>query len=184
MQIPQIRMQSQFAKIAIDTTPARQSIQQPEPELNMEQPKADLKIIQNPGRLTIDQTQAWEELGLKGIKSFARENTQRAYKEASEAISGIVTEGNEMLNIQSGTNAYAEQARQRTNPPPADFNIKWIPSPFSVKVHYQRGKVDVDVQPRNVVINAQTKKPIISYQPGDVRVSLQQKNSLHIDFVK
>lgn len=184
MQIPQIRMQSQFAKIAINTTPARQSIQQPKAEMHISQPKAEMKIKQNPGRLTIDQTQAWEELGLKSMKSFTRDNTQKAYRKASEAISKIVTDGNEMLNFHNGVNAYAEQARRHANPPPADVNIKYIPSPFSVKVHYQRGKVDINVQTRQPIIDAQTRKPIISYQPGDVNVSLQQKNSLHIDFVK
>jgi len=177
-------MQSQFAKIAIETTPARQNIQQRHAEMQIEQPQAELKIKQHSGHLTIDQTQAWEELGLKRMKSFTRDNTQKAYRKASEAISKIITDGNEMLNFHNGVNAYAEQARRHANPPPAELQIAYIPSPFSVKTDYQRGKVDINVQTRQPIINTQTFKPSISYQPGDVHVSLQQKNNLHIDFVK
>src|SRR5690606_13764529 len=121
---------------------ARQSIQQPQAEMHISQPQAEMKIKQNPGRLTIDQTQAWEEIGLKSMKTFTRDNTQRAYRQVSETISKIVNEGKEMLNIHTGMNVYAEQAKRQANPPPADFNITWIPSPFTVKVHYQHGKVD------------------------------------------
>ena len=53
-----------------------------------------------------------------------------------------------------------------------------------MKTHYQPGKTDIRFQENKPVINARTQKPIISYQRGDVHISLQQRNHLHIDLVK
>ncbi|MBS4195505.1 DUF6470 family protein [Lederbergia citri] len=184
MQIPQIRMESQFAKIGMETVSARQSIQQPNADLHIEQPQADMKMRTIPGRLTIDQSQAWEDMDIKSIFQRVRENAQRGRQKLLEGIARVAREGNEMLDIHSGRDVLVEQAKRKANPPPVDTNINWVPSPFSVIIHYEPGKTDIQFQTRKPVIDARIRKPIISYVPGDVNIYLRQQNSLKIDFVK
>ena len=102
--------------------------------------------------------------------------TQRAKQAVLQGIARVSAEGDEMLNIHTGRNVIVEQARRRTQSPPAETNITYIPSPFSVKTHYQPGKTDIRFQENKPVINARIQKPIISYQRGDVHISLQQRN--------
>ncbi|MBS4208287.1 hypothetical protein KHA95_09420 [Bacillus sp. FJAT-50079] len=184
MQIPQIRMQSQSAQIAIQSRPANQSIQQPNANLQIEQPLAEMNIRTTPGKLTIDQSQAWEDMDIKSIFKRVEENTYRAQQAVMEGIARVVREGDEMLDIRSGRNIIVEQAKRKANPRPVQTNIAWVPSPFSVKTHYTRGSIDIQFQAKKPKIDVQIRKPIISYHRGDVDISLQQRNSLKIDFVK
>lgn len=184
MQVPQIRMHSQFAQIGITTTPARQTIHQQDADLRIEQPLANMKMRTTEGRLTIDQTEAWEDMNLKSIFKTVRENAQKGHQAVMEGMAQAAAEGQEMINIQSGRNAFVEQAKRDTFKPPAEVNITWIPKPFSVKVHYQPGKTDIQFQERKPIIDARVNKPVISYAPGDVNVHLKQRNSLRIDLVK
>ncbi|MFK4997189.1 DUF6470 family protein [Bacillus sp. N9] len=184
MQISQIRMQSQQAKIAIQSRPATQSIQQSNANVQIEQPLAEMNIRTNPGKLTIDQSQAWEDMNIKSIFKRIEENAYQAEQVVMEGIARVVREGDEMLDIRSGRNIIVEQAKRKVNPPLAQTNITWVPSPFSVKAHYTRGNVDIQFEAKKPRIDVQTQKPIISYQRGDVHISMQQRNSLKIDFVK
>ena len=54
MQFPQIRMESQMAKIGIKQTPAQIELQQGKADVTIEQPKAEMSIRQPKGKLTID----------------------------------------------------------------------------------------------------------------------------------
>ncbi|MBS4223191.1 DUF6470 family protein [Lederbergia citrea] len=184
MQIPQIRMQSQSAQIAMETRQARQLIQQPNAELRIEQPQAEMEIRTTPSRLTIDQSQAWEDMNIKSVFRSIEENSQRASQDLLAGIARVSREGDEMIEIHTGRNVIVEQAKRKANPPPADVNITWVPSPFSVKIHYTPGKTDIQFDTNKPVINVRTQNPNISYQPGDVYISLKQRNSLNIDFVK
>lgn len=180
----QIRMQMQAAQIAIQSRPAIQSIQQPKAILQIEQPQAAMKIRTIPGKLTIDQTQAWEEMGIRSVFRSTEEVAQKAKQTALQGVARVSREGDEMLDIQKGRDVIVEQAKRKANPPPRETTIAYVPSPFSVKINYQSSKTDIQVQTRQPIINAQSQKPVISYRPGDVQISLKQHNSLKIDFVK
>ena len=184
MNIPQIQMQSQSAQIAIHSRPAVQSIQQPKAHLQMKQQQATMTMRTIPGKLTIDQSQAWEDMNIKSVFRWTEENTMKAKQAVLQGIARVSAEGDEMLSLHTGRDVIVEQARRSTQSPPAETNITYIPSPFSVKTHYQPGKTDIRFQENKPVINARTQKPIISYQPGDVSIYLQQRNHLQIDLVK
>ena len=81
MELPQIRMQSQMAKIEMTTNPAIQSIEQPGPDLDLQQPPAELHITRTPSMLYIDQTEARADIDLKSIRrrieEFAKKRISR-----------------------------------------------------------------------------------------------------------
>ncbi|MED4988803.1 DUF6470 family protein [Parageobacillus toebii] len=183
MQLPQIRLQSTFAKIAIKTTPPVLEIKQPLAELDLQQPPAEMKIETTPAKLTIDQTKAWEDMNLKSIFRLIEEFAQKGYEDWLEGLAQVSRQGDELMRIEDGGNPIAEQAKENSEDPIYDFNIGWIPSLFSVKTNFEPAKVHIDVKVHQPIIRAKINKPMIHYTPGKVTIDLAQHNSLKIDFV-
>lgn len=182
MNIPQIRLESTFAKIGIRTEKPIQRIEQPKPEVTIEQPKAEMTVKTTPGKLTIDQLQAWSDLGFKPtallVKEFAAEGKQAEL----EGIARRTRQGNELMRIENKVNPLPKQAEENAYKPQKRLAISWIPSPGSVQLHYELAKVDIEVTLRKPVIEARVKKPVHEYIPGKVHIYLEKRNSLKIDF--
>ncbi|WP_243299772.1 DUF6470 family protein [Bacillus litorisediminis] len=183
MQLPQIRIESQLAILGIRTKNATQEIKQPHADVQIRQPKAELSIETKNGQLTIDQTKAWEDMKLysplRSIEVFAQEGKQAWL----EGIARRAQEGNQLMKIENGGDAIADIAYQKVKPETLNYNIGWIPSHFSVRIHYEPGNVEIHAQPREPEINVIPQKPIISYTPGDVSYQLVQQPDLKIEFV-
>jgi hypothetical protein len=183
MNLPQIRLESTFAKIAIDTTPPVQEIEQPPAELDLQQPPAEMKIEKTQAKLTIDQTKAWEDMDLKHIFRRIEEFAQQGYKDWLEGMARVSRQGDELMRIEDGGNPIAEQAKENSEDPMYEFNIGWVPSRFSVKTNFEPAIVHIDVKVNKPIIKTKINKPIINYTPGKVTINLAQRNSLKIDFV-
>ena len=87
------------------------------------------------------------------------------------------------MHIERGGNVVAAHAKENSELQKKQFNVGWIPSPFSVKMHYEQAKVQFNVQTQKPIIDVQVRHPIHDYTPGRVIVGVSQKNSLEIDFV-
>jgi Tfp pilus assembly protein PilX len=182
MNIPQIRMESTFAKIGIETQSAQLQIQQPHADMSIEQPKAEMMVDRRPSRLTIDQTRAFEDANLKSVSRMIDDAAQAGYQAAMNAIASKAQDGDELMMIEHGFSALPNQAQRNSETPPADFNIGWIPSHNSVKINYDPGETNIRWNSQPVKIDVRPNKPIIDYYPGKTNIYLQQKNSLRIDF--
>src|SRR5690625_3509303 len=101
MQLPQLNMQSQPALINIMTMKAKQEIQQPHAELSIEQPKADLSISTSPGKLTIDQMQAWEETNLMSTLRHTEISAQEGYQALMEGMARRARQGSDLMKIEN-----------------------------------------------------------------------------------
>ncbi|MFL0364980.1 DUF6470 family protein [Pseudobacillus sp. 179-B 2D1 NHS] len=183
MQLPQIRMTSQTAKIELTTQQPVQSIEQPPAELDLQQPPAELTIERTPAQLTIDQTKAREDMDLKHISKRIEEAAQQGYEDWLSGLARVAADGDELMMIENGGDPIPEQAKRNSEGPELEFNIGWIPSAGSVKIDYVPGKVDINVKTNPVINNTRPQKPIHNYQPGKVNISLKQQPSLTIDFV-
>ncbi|MCC3356942.1 DUF6470 family protein [Bacillus sp. REN16] len=182
MELAQIRLQSQNAKIGIRTTQPVQEIQQPKANLSIEQPKAELSIQTKPGKLTIDKTEAWADMDLKHISRRNSEAADQGYQDSLEGIARRAQEGNELMRIENSGSPIAQIAKRNSEGPELQFNVGWIPSHFSVKTSYDPAKVDIQVKVNKPIINSSINKPIHEYAPGKVDVNLEQRQSLKIDF--
>lgn len=183
MQVPQIRLQSQQAQIELQTRPATQTIEQPKAQMEIQQPHAELQIHTIPGKLSIDQTEAWEEMDIKSVFRRTEENAQYGKQKAMEGIARIASEGDQLMKIENSRKVIVEQSAQRAlENQTFDTNITWIPSFFSVKTDYQPAEVTIDWNTHQANINVKTQKPIITYQPGEVTARLKQHQALNIDF--
>jgi hypothetical protein len=183
MNLPQIRLESTFAKIAIETTPPMLEIEQPPAELDLQQPPAEIKIETTPAKLTIDQTKAWEDMDLKHIFRRIEEFAQQGYEDWLEGMARVSRQGDELMRIEDEGNPIAEQAKENSEDPMYEFNIGWVPSHFSVKTNFEPAKVHIDVKVNKPINHTKINKPMIHYTPGKVTINLAQRNSLKIDFV-
>jgi hypothetical protein len=182
MQLPQIRMESRFAQIETSTTAYQVFIEQPQAQLDLEQPQAELYIEKTPGLLTIDQTMAWESMDIKHISRRIEENAQKGYSSVINGMARRASEGDELMRIENGGNAIANQAKRNSQMLDYDYNIALVPPPFSVKINYQPGRLAIQAYPKQVINNTVARQPIIDYREGRVTTSLQQDAELNIDF--
>ncbi|WP_210367198.1 DUF6470 family protein [Bacillus sp. REN3] len=182
MQLPQIRLQSTFAQTEINTIQPMLEMEQPKAELAIEQPPAELQINRTPSKLTIDQTKAREDMDLKSISRRIEEAAQQGYEDWLAGLARVSQDGDELMMIENGGNAIAEQAKRNSEPPMLEFNIGWIPSAGSVKIDYDPGRVDLDWKVNKPIIESRINKPIIHYTPGKAEISMKQYPSLKIDF--
>lgn len=183
MQLPQIRLESQMARINMTTQPAGQEIQQPRAGLSIQQPRADVTMRTIPSKLTIDQTQAWEDMNLKSAKRSIEEFAQEGKQAALEGTGRRASQGTELMKIENKGNPLISQSFQNAHEPPRSLGIKFIPSFQAVKINYQPSEVQIDVQPNKPRIDVQVNKPIVNYIPGSVDISMAQYQDLKIDFV-
>jgi len=183
MQLPQIRLESQMAKIQIQKTPPQQRIQQPEAEMSIQQPKADLSITTKPSKLTIDQTEAWEDLNLMHISKRIEKFVDEGHKAAMEGTARRARQGAELMKIENAGNPIANQAITNAFDQMKRIGIKFIPSHFAVKTNYEPSEVQIDVKVNEPIIHVQPQKPVHTYATGDVSVSMRQYQDLQIGFV-
>ncbi|MGG1401155.1 DUF6470 family protein [Bacillus salipaludis] len=183
MQLPQIQLQQTFAQIGLRTTQPIQEIQQVPAEISIKQVPAEMTIEHHPSSLNINQDQAWNELNRKQPSVFSTDMAEFARDEGYEAISEIAEEGDQLAKIENKEDAVVSIASEKACPPPADFNIAFIPSYGSVQIRYNPSEIQVDWKRGVVELEATQSKTIHKYTPGKIEVYLRQKQQLQIDFV-
>ncbi|KAF0996467.1 DUF6470 family protein [Geobacillus sp. TFV-3] len=183
MRIPQLRMEATYAKLAISTVPAKLDITQPPAEMTIEQPSAEMSVASIPARLTIDQSQAWASMNNKHVFQLIKDAADRGRQAVLDYIDRTAVQGDELMRIENGGDPLADQAAANSEGPPLEFNIALVPPPFSVKVDYEPGQLDIDWHIQKPRIDVNTHAPIIRYQQGAIKIDLAQRPSLHIDVV-
>ncbi|MBP3040171.1 hypothetical protein J9303_11805 [Bacillaceae bacterium Marseille-Q3522] len=183
MTMPQLHMQSQFIQLGLQIQKAQQSIEQPKAELSIEQPAAILEIETTPGKLYIDQTEARADIDLKSVRRRVEEFAQNGYRDWLKGIARRARQGRELKDIHKAGNPIAAQAKENSTKPLGQYTIAWIPSYFSVKLHYEPAKVDIRAIPQKPRIEAEIHKPIHEYIPGDVKMYIDRWNKLDIEVV-
>jgi hypothetical protein len=183
MNVPQLRLESTFAKIGLTIHNPVQEIQQQPAELIIKQPNAELQIDRTPSQLTIDQTEAWADMDLKHVSRRIEEFAQKGYEDWLTGLARVSQEGDDLMRIENGGNPIPEHAKIKSESPIYEFNIGFIPSANSVKINYQPSVLKLDWQTHKPEINVKVNKSVHQYTPGTVNVNLTQKPSLSIDFV-
>jgi hypothetical protein len=183
MNVPQIRLESNFIRLGLNIERPMQELSQPPAVLSIQQPKAILEIDTVPGKLTIDQTKAREDVDLESARRRLEETVQNGYQDWLKGLDRRAREGAELMRIENGGNPIASQAKANSEGPPKQFNIGWVPSHNSVKIAYEPAKVNIHAQPQKPKIEVEIRKPVHHYTPGKVSTEILEKNSLSIDFI-
>lgn len=180
MNISQIKMDSTMAQLGLRIEKPIQHIEQPKADLHIEQPGADLSIRTKRGKLTIDQSKAWEDMNLysplKSTKVYAGKSRGKWY----EGLAKMSQEGDMMMDVHKNKDAIPTIAKNKLRAKEHQFNIGWIPSVFAVKTYYEPAKVNIDVRRNEPVIKSKINKPIHHYTPGEVSGYMKQWPELNI----
>jgi Family of unknown function (DUF6470) len=183
MNFPQLRMESTFGQLGLSTQKPVQEIEQPPADVSFVQPKAELTIDRRPGKLTIDQTQAWEDMDLKHIFKRIEEFAQNGYQDWLTGMERRAQEGDDLMRIESGGNPIPEHAKINSENPQFEFNIGFVPSHFSVKTNYQPSVLNINWKTNKPEIDVKVNKPRHDYTPGVIRGEMKQWPSLKIEVV-
>ena len=182
MNIPQLRIDQQFARIGIETNDATVDIQQGPAQLEIQQPSADINIKTKPAKLTIDQSKAFADLGQFPVGESIRRSAAEGLSEAQSGSRRRRRQGDMMMKIENGGDPLKAIAKQNAPRKMKPFNIGFIPSYGSVKIDYQPAEVEVNNQANKPIINSKPTPVKQSYQRGNVDVYLEQQNYLDIQF--
>lgn len=175
--IPTIRIEQQSAKLGYSSQPSQLSIRQPKAtfELNTTQPKLEIHSPQ--GELRIDQSKAWDALGIGGIFGSMTRIYDQAQQYGLEGIGRIASKGDHLAAIHLGGNAIADIAQQeafRYLP----FNYYTYASFDNVDISYTAHKPDIQVTKGTVDLYARMNHPEIHYSRGRIQYEMLQHASL------
>src|SRR5690625_4233515 len=164
MNIPQLQITSQMGRIGLQQKMATLSIEQPKANLQIEQPKADMAMKSKKGKLTIDQSQAWSDLNLMSTPKWNDQMIAEAVEKGKEGVSRRAEEGAELIKIEDGENVFVQLAIQNGHRHPKTLSIKYVPSVFAVKNHYEPGEVQIDIQANKPHIDVHINKTIVHFK--------------------
>lgn len=182
MQLPQLRIDQQFAKIGITMQDAKVTMQHQPAELSIQQPQADVNIDTRPGKLSIDQSQAFHDLGQYPVKEAVRLDAQEGKQKVAEGTRRRRQEGDRLMKIEHGGNPIAQIAKEKMPRPLRPFVMSVIPSYNAVKIDYQPSEVSINNQANKPVINAETRPVERQVTPSQFDIYLEQQNNITIDF--
>src|SRR5699024_12312226 len=104
-------------------------------EVEIRELKADLQMKSKKTKLSIDQSEAFAEANLNGAFKWNKDIAASGRQHASSGTARRARQGNQLIDIHNGANALVALAKDNGHPPDKMMGIKYIPSPFSVKVH-------------------------------------------------
>jgi len=183
MKFPQLQMESQRGRIRIEQTPANIEIRQARATQTIEQPSAEMNIRTTKGKMHIDQSQAWEDRLLMSTIRLNEIHAQEGMQAIKEGTARRAEQGAQLIKIENDVNMIAEQARENGHPQMKQLSIKYVPSPFSVKLDYEPGELEINFQPRKPVIDVQINKPELLFERGSVNISMAQYPHLEISVI-
>ena len=180
LRLPQVQIRTTDALIGIQTRQAQLNIRQPHADLHIEQPHAELNTTTKQPRLSIDQTEAWRDMGIMSALDKTKQSTGEARQKWLEGISRMSQEGNQLMSIDRGVDI-AQVAKQKTTPHLPMPNITYIPKSFtSIKISYEPGEVTHNHQANKPVIRANAKNVEGNYEPYDIQIYLRQQPNIEI----
>src|SRR5690625_7871121 len=92
-------------------------MRQPHADMSIEQPQAVMNMTTTKGRLTIDQTEAWEEMNLMSTQRSIEKNAQLSRQLLHEGVTRRAEQGAKLLDIHLSDPTIAEQEHENQFPP-------------------------------------------------------------------
>lgn len=185
MKLDQIQIHTTDAKVDLHISDPVQHIEQPRAQQHIEQPAATLEIHSEAAKLFIDSSQAERDIGLLTPKESIEQAAQKGKQKVMEGIARRAGEGDRMMNISKNSGNVIQQiAASKAIPAPPQMAITWKPSVGSVKIHYQAGSLDINIQRHKPKIDVKIGKVVHDYTPGDVTGTLVQRPSVKTTVIK
>lgn len=181
MNIPQLQIQTTRAVLGLQITQPTQVIEQPKATLEQQQPAAILEMSTTKPQLSLDTTEVRADLDLKSALRRSAENAQYGNQMVQQGIGRRASEGQQLMQIENGSNAIADLSKQITNTTPAPLGIRFVSDRTKIQTDIQPGSLNINVTPQKAVNKVQINKPIHHYNQGKVTGEMERWNSIQID---
>lgn len=177
-----LKIEQTYGRIGLDIQKAQLSIQQPKAKVDMHQELPKIQIETTPLQIHIDQSDCWNEVGLKDFLTLTRDMAQESYLQGLEAIGAIAEAGNRLMRIEYGGNPVVEMATDISNPLSRDFNVDFLPK-SRPKIEFTGGEVHFSAKGGEVELAVQPNKPIIEATNPKVTSYMLQWPSINIEYL-
>lgn len=175
MRLPQIQIDSTMAKLAVQIRDMKIEMERINPEVQIRQPQADIKIEKIDGQLQIDQSEAFADANLKHVTRMTEEYAAKGKNHVLKSIATAVQQGDQLMKIESsGKTAIPQLAKTNSESSHVDFTSGQMPK-SKVKIHYSPGDVKVEIKQNTPEFKVKTHDLNFKVDPGDVNIYLKQK---------
>lgn len=181
MNIPQLIHYPTHAKLDMQVTKPTLDLERQNATFVHESSQPKWQVTRTPGKLTIDQTAAWEAMHLKSAMTVIGEEADKGKQAALSGTARRSREGDEMMAIESGGKPLIDQAVRNAYTQEFDTNIGFIPPVGSVKIHYEPSKLNSNWEIRKPNLSWQTYETRYNYTPGRVMYRMEQNPTLQFD---
>jgi len=171
--IPQIQIRQQFARLGIEADIGKQELEQPRATLEMETTPVKVEITYRNPDFRVDQSRAWDALGLGGILETMKRIREEARNVALQGIARIVENGNRMAAIHREKNAIADIAREQSFAF-HEFNYLGPASYDNVDVYITTYPPVIEFHGGGLEINVQVNPPVHRYHRGKLDIYMMQ----------
>jgi hypothetical protein len=131
-------------------------------------------------QVSIDQSEAFGEMGLKGIRAFMQEAVGYGQQMVSAGTDRIVSQGNEWINIHTGVDPIPDQAIYNAYEM-FEKSFNGVFSPVArPQIDVQSGKVNYSFTPSKIVNSSRPQPVEMNYQPWRIDYYMKQYNSINI----
>lgn len=150
--------------------------------LSLESNNPVLEMETQHPKIQIDQSQSFEEAGLKGIKAFMDDAVSYGRQIVSQGVVRIVDQGNGYIEIQSGYDPIPDQAEYNAYGMfEKEFNYSAIPQSRPA-ISLNKGQVTYNFRPGNVSNHSTESKVEMNYTPWQVSFHMKQYNSINFRY--
>ena len=182
MNIPQLQIQTTPVRLGLQIDKPVQEIEQPRASQQIEQHAAILEMSTTRPQLSLDTTENRADLDLKSAFRRGNENAQYGMQQVSEGTGRRAQEGQQLAQIEKGGNALADIAKQSTDRPDAPIGIRFVGDRLKIQTDIIPGSLTINATPQKPIHNVQVNKPIHTYTPGKVTGQMEQYPSIQIDW--
>ncbi len=173
MKIPSLQIRQQYARLGIDADLGRYDMKQPRATFEMNTTPPKLEIQSPRGQLEIDQSRAWDALGVGGTLLMMNRIYSEASNVALQGVARIAQKGDRLAAIHQGTDAIAnigEEEAFRFH----EFQYMGEAAYDNVEIRYKARKPDIRVFEGDVKLQVVPNRPEIAYQRGKLDIYMQQ----------
>jgi hypothetical protein len=178
--IPQIQIHQQYGLLGFKAEPASLTIEQPKATIEMHTKQAVMHIQQPSGTLRIDQSRAWDAVGLGGTLKMLTRIADQMFGIVVNAIAKIVEDGNQMADISNPNNTIPAIVSANAFEPLPEIQYNGEASFLNVSEEYTPSPPIIDPELGQIDFKATPNRPIIESQQGKFNSYLIQRNFVEI----
>lgn len=174
-----IQIEQQYAKLGMRAEKGQLSIKQPKATMELTITRPELDITSPRGELSIDQSKAWDALGVGSNLELMSRVYAQAKQLGIEGIGRIAEKGNQLAAIHQGGDPIASMAQQEAF---RDLPINYVTTASSgnVDISYNAQKPNIQAIRGNVELFSQKNGPDINYTRGRIQYEMLQHASINI----